>query len=175
MVQNIRSRVQNFKAWHTKATPNGKCCEGYIVPSMSCQFTDVKTVLKWRETMLKSSKVVLFPSPYKVGQAGNFWTLLCIHVHTRKSHWNPNSHHAVKLFGCSMTVPWTVLSPSSILPLSSSYYSFTPTTKNLVPVSNMLLFHFLILQNCQIVKSLKSGSVYTHLKPRGHRVTQLIC
>ena len=26
--------------------------------------------------MLKNSKVVLFLSPYKVGQAGNFWTLL---------------------------------------------------------------------------------------------------
>ena len=30
----IRSRVQMFPAWHTKAAPNGKCCEGYIVPSM---------------------------------------------------------------------------------------------------------------------------------------------
>ena len=28
--------------------------------------------------MLKNSKVVLFLSPYKVGQAGNFWTLLRI-------------------------------------------------------------------------------------------------
>ena len=26
--------------------------------------------------MLKNSKVVLFLLPYKVGQAGNFWTLL---------------------------------------------------------------------------------------------------
>ena len=23
-----------FPAWHTKAAPSGKCCEGYIVPSM---------------------------------------------------------------------------------------------------------------------------------------------
>ena len=30
----IRSRVQKFPSWHTKAAPNGKCCEGYIVPSM---------------------------------------------------------------------------------------------------------------------------------------------
>ena len=30
----VRSRVQKFPAWHTKAAPNGKCCEGYIVPSM---------------------------------------------------------------------------------------------------------------------------------------------
>ena len=29
----VRSRVQNFPVWHTKAAPNGKCCEGYIVPS----------------------------------------------------------------------------------------------------------------------------------------------
>ena len=29
----IRSRVQKFPAWHTKTAPNGKCCEGYIVPS----------------------------------------------------------------------------------------------------------------------------------------------
>ena len=29
----LRSRVQKFPAWHTKAAPNGKCCEGYIVPS----------------------------------------------------------------------------------------------------------------------------------------------
>ena len=31
---HIRSRVQKFPAWHTKAAPNGKCCEGYIVPSV---------------------------------------------------------------------------------------------------------------------------------------------
>ena len=30
----IRSRVQKFPAWHTKAAPGGKCCEGYIVPSV---------------------------------------------------------------------------------------------------------------------------------------------
>ena len=30
----LRSRVQKFPAWHTNATPNGKCCEGYTVPSM---------------------------------------------------------------------------------------------------------------------------------------------
>ena len=30
----IRSRVQKFPVWHTKAAPNGKCCEGCIVPSM---------------------------------------------------------------------------------------------------------------------------------------------
>ena len=25
----LRSRFQKFPAWHTKAAPNGKCCEGY--------------------------------------------------------------------------------------------------------------------------------------------------
>ena len=29
----VCSRVQKFPAWHTKAAPNGKCCEGYVVPS----------------------------------------------------------------------------------------------------------------------------------------------
>jgi hypothetical protein len=27
----LRSRVQKFPAWHTKAAPNWKCCKGYIV------------------------------------------------------------------------------------------------------------------------------------------------
>ena len=26
--------VEKFLAWHTKAAPNGKCCEGHIAPSM---------------------------------------------------------------------------------------------------------------------------------------------
>jgi hypothetical protein len=30
----LRSRAQKFSAWHTKAAPNGKCCEGYIAPSI---------------------------------------------------------------------------------------------------------------------------------------------
>ena len=34
VVLHIRNRVQKFPAWHTKAAPNGKCCEGYVVPSM---------------------------------------------------------------------------------------------------------------------------------------------
>ena len=29
--KQLRSRVQKFPAWHTKAAPNGKCCEGYTV------------------------------------------------------------------------------------------------------------------------------------------------
>ena len=60
----VRSRVvQKFPAWHTKAAPNGKCCEGYIVPSVVRLVYQLKSVLKWRETMLKNSKVVLFLSP----------------------------------------------------------------------------------------------------------------
>ena len=31
---SVHSRVQKFLVWHTKAMPNGKCCEGYIVPSV---------------------------------------------------------------------------------------------------------------------------------------------
>ena len=42
----VRSRVQMFPAWHTKAAPNGKCCEGYIVPSMVGLMYQLKSVLK---------------------------------------------------------------------------------------------------------------------------------
>ena len=42
----LRSRVQKFPAWHTKAAPNGKCCEGYIVPSMVRLMCQLKSVLK---------------------------------------------------------------------------------------------------------------------------------
>jgi hypothetical protein len=34
LLLDIRGRVQKFPAWHTKAALNGKCCEGYIAPSM---------------------------------------------------------------------------------------------------------------------------------------------
>ena len=42
----IRSRVQKFPAWHTKAAPNGKCCEVYTVPSMVRLMYQLKSVLK---------------------------------------------------------------------------------------------------------------------------------
>ena len=42
----VRSRVQKFPASHTKAAPNGKCCEGYIVPSMVRLRYRLKSVLK---------------------------------------------------------------------------------------------------------------------------------
>ena len=42
----IRSRVQMFPAWHTKAARNGKYCEGYIVPSMVRLMYQLKSVLK---------------------------------------------------------------------------------------------------------------------------------
>ena len=45
-VTNVRSRVQTFPAWHTKAAPNGKCSEGYIVPSMVRLMYQLKSVLK---------------------------------------------------------------------------------------------------------------------------------
>ena len=60
---HIRNRAQKFPAWHTKAAPNGKCCEGYIVPSVVRLMYQLKSVLKQRETMMKNSKVVLFLSP----------------------------------------------------------------------------------------------------------------
>ena len=31
---SIQGRVLNFPASHIKSAPNGKCCEGYIAPSM---------------------------------------------------------------------------------------------------------------------------------------------
>jgi hypothetical protein len=46
IILNIRSRVQKFPAWHTKAAPNGKCCEGYIVPSTVRLMYQLKSVLK---------------------------------------------------------------------------------------------------------------------------------
>ena len=42
----VCSRVQKFPAWHTKTVPNGKCCEGYIVPSMVRLMYQLKSVLK---------------------------------------------------------------------------------------------------------------------------------
>ena len=45
-VSQLRSRVQKFPAWHTKAAPNGKCCEGYIAPSMVMLMYHLKSVLK---------------------------------------------------------------------------------------------------------------------------------
>ena len=42
----VRIRFQKFPAWHTKAAPNGKCCEGYIVPSMVRLMYQLRSVLK---------------------------------------------------------------------------------------------------------------------------------
>ena len=42
----ICSRVQKFPTCNTKAAPNGKCCEGYIVPSMVRLMYQLKSVLK---------------------------------------------------------------------------------------------------------------------------------
>ena len=46
IVFHLRSRVQQFPAWHTKAAPNGKCLEGYTVPSMVRLMYQLKSVLK---------------------------------------------------------------------------------------------------------------------------------
>ena len=43
---NKSRRVQRFPAWHTKAAINGKCCEGYIVPSMLRLMYQLESVLK---------------------------------------------------------------------------------------------------------------------------------
>jgi len=77
---HLRGGVQKSPVWHTKATPNGKCCNGYILtsPPMVKLMYQYQYVLKQRETTLKNSKVVLFLSPLKVGQAGNFWTHPCM-------------------------------------------------------------------------------------------------
>ena len=45
-VRDVRSRVQTFPVWHSKAAPNRKCCEGYIVPSMVRLMYQLKSVLK---------------------------------------------------------------------------------------------------------------------------------
>ena len=42
----LLSTVQKFPAWHTNAAPNGKCCEGCIVPSMVRLMYQLKSVLK---------------------------------------------------------------------------------------------------------------------------------
>ena len=42
----IRGWVQKFPAWHTKAAPNGKCCEGYIAPFMVRLMYQYQCVLK---------------------------------------------------------------------------------------------------------------------------------
>ena len=46
VVYYVRSSVQKFPARHTKAAPNGKCSEGYIVPSMVRLMYQLKSVLK---------------------------------------------------------------------------------------------------------------------------------
>ena len=54
---------KSFRRDIQKPRQNGKCCEGYIVPSMVRLMYQLKSVLRCRETMLKNSKVILFLSP----------------------------------------------------------------------------------------------------------------
>ena len=42
----VRTRVQKFPAWHTKAALNGKCCEGYVLLCMVRLIYQLKSVLK---------------------------------------------------------------------------------------------------------------------------------
>ena len=54
---------KSFRPDIQKPYQMGKCCEGYIVPSMVKLMYQLKSVLKERETMLKKRKVFLFLSP----------------------------------------------------------------------------------------------------------------
>ena len=51
---NISSRVQMFPAWHTKAAPNGKCCEGYT----GCFTTLGLNCRRWFHRSLWSEKFI---------------------------------------------------------------------------------------------------------------------
>jgi len=43
---HVRGWVQKFPAWHTKAAPSGKCCRGYISPSLVRFMYQYQYVLK---------------------------------------------------------------------------------------------------------------------------------
>ena len=45
-VSIVQGWVQKHPAWHTKAAPNGKCCEGYIAPSVVRLMYQFQYVLK---------------------------------------------------------------------------------------------------------------------------------
>jgi hypothetical protein len=59
----VRGRVQKFPAWHTKAAPNGKCCEGYIAPAMVRLMYQFQAVTCSRMLEALMLVVVLFQSP----------------------------------------------------------------------------------------------------------------
>ena len=56
----VRSGVQKFPAWHTKAAPNGKCCEGYIVPSVVCLMYQLKVCWNKGRLCWKIAKLFYF-------------------------------------------------------------------------------------------------------------------
>ena len=72
----IRSRVQKFPAWHTKTAPNGKFCEGYIVPYMVRLMYQLKSVC-WNKGRLcwKIAKLFYFCHLKKLVRPETFWTL----------------------------------------------------------------------------------------------------
>jgi hypothetical protein len=53
-------RVQKFLAWHTKAVPNGKCCEGYTVPSTATSQQIWKVCSNKGRTHWKTAKLFHF-------------------------------------------------------------------------------------------------------------------
>ena len=79
LTTDIRSRVQKFPTWHTKAAQNGKCCEGYIVPSMvrlmyqlrKCVEIKGDYVEKWQRCFISvtlkswSGRTLLDPTKYR--------------------------------------------------------------------------------------------------------------
>ena len=118
---HIRSRVQKSPAWHTKAASNGKCCEGYIVPSMVSLMYQI--VVYWNKGRLcwKIAKLFYFCHLKKVCQAGDFWSLLRTvtyalfhtlwwtgryiysHIHQIEQAWWYNIFPAVKVVWTSET------------------------------------------------------------------------
>ena len=98
---------KSFRPDIQKPVPNGKCCEGYIVPSMVrliYQF-QVATCSSMLEALVLV--VVLLLSPEKVGQARNFWTpyINILHKNCNVVHF---FHTSVKVSCRTFTVCWTL-------------------------------------------------------------------
>ena len=72
----LRSGVQKFPAWDTKAAPNGKCCEGYIVTSMARLMYQLKMCWNKGRLCWKIAKLFYFCHLKKLVRPENFWTLL---------------------------------------------------------------------------------------------------
>ena len=131
----VRSRVQKFPVWQTKAAPNGKCCEGYIVPSMVGLMYQLKSVLKYRETMSKNSKFFYFChlkklvwpetfGPYYVCYRPNLTISIWINTGTIDLHTNSSTrfHFLSVWLVLSSIILWSALCVILI-------YSFTSPDK----------------------------------------------